>query len=674
MAQRLHALDVQRRTDEAALSECKERLAQKPEVEKALAAAQKAKERAQAMSQRRKEREAIKARQSEAEQALGRAEEQRRARLDELQKRMAELKDALGSTDALQKRRTELAAAEEKLSDLKKRKEETLEKGQRLKQKIEKRRGHLSAREEELGKQQKQLARLRETEGGACPTCGVALSDDHRAEVEADFRQAIAALEEALAEGRGWMDAQEARREALRSTYQALEQDIAARADVPGHLARTEEKLRALEAQREALGKAEKEAQALCTALREKTFAQDARQRVEACAEKLEALPFDEEAYERLQHEAAQVGACQDRLAALEEAATRKEKLEKAVATAGEEIEALQKAQAGGSAYGELPQKLEALREKLSALGFDAERLRAVRQSLRELEDAPVRMRELHHARRNQSDWKAQRERVRQRLSGAEEEEVALQEKRAALREALKGKADLEEKARANAEARRTAEGQLHAVQQEIGRLSGRLAQARTDRAALKKQRTALAEAKKARGLYKHLRTAFGKNGIPSLIIEQTLPEIEDRTNALLESLTDGRMHVRLETLADKKSGGTKETLDIIITDEQGQPRPYETFSGGEAFRVNFALRIALAQLLAERSGVRIRTLVIDEGFGTQDPEGVQSLVEAIRTIQDDFDKIIVITHLEELKQVFPVRIEVEKDPATGSSFELTGV
>jgi exonuclease SbcC len=201
-----------------------------------------------------------------------------------------------------------------------------------------------------------------------------------------------------------------------------------------------------------------------------------------------------------------------------------------------------------------------------------------------------------------------------------------------------------------------------------------RLEQAARDRKTLLEKRTQHREAEAQRALYTHLRTAFGKNGIPSLIIEQTLPEIEDRANVLLHQLTDGRMHVRLETLKDKKTGGTRETLEIKISDEQGVSRPYETFSGGEAFRVNFALRIALAQLLAERSGVRIRTLVIDEGFGTQDAQGVQSMVEAIQTIQDDFDKIMVITHLDQLKEAFPVRIEVHKDPAEGSSFEvLTG-
>ena len=180
-------------------------------------------------------------------------------------------------------------------------------------------------------------------------------------------------------------------------------------------------------------------------------------------------------------------------------------------------------------------------------------------------------------------------------------------------------------------------------------------------------------EAAAERQRYKHLRAAFGKHGIPSLIIEETLPDIEERANDILDRLTDGRMHVRLDTLKEKKSGGTKETLEIVITDEHGVPRPYETYSGGESFRVNFALRVALAQLLAERSGVRVRTLVIDEGFGTQDEDGIERLVEAIQAIRDDFAKILVITHLERLKRAFPVRIEVEKDPSIGSTFELVG-
>jgi len=76
---------------------------------------------------------------------------------------------------------------------------------------------------------------------------------------------------------------------------------------------------------------------------------------------------------------------------------------------------------------------------------------------------------------------------------------------------------------------------------------------------------------------------------------------------------------------------------------------------------VNFAIRLALSRVLAKRAGARLQTLVIDEGFGSQDIEGRQRLIEAINLVRDDFQKILVITHLEELKEAFPARIEVEK-------------
>ena len=96
--------------------------------------------------------------------------------------------------------------------------------------------------------------------------------------------------------------------------------------------------------------------------------------------------------------------------------------------------------------------------------------------------------------------------------------------------------------------------------------------------------------------------------------------------------------------------------------------RSYETFSGGEAFRIDFALRIALSKLLARRSGVPLPILFMDEGFGGQDSAGQERLKEAIQSIQSDFQKIIVITHVEDVKDAFPTRIEVTKT-GSGSTF-----
>ena len=162
---------------------------------------------------------------------------------------------------------------------------------------------------------------------------------------------------------------------------------------------------------------------------------------------------------------------------------------------------------------------------------------------------------------------------------------------------------------------------------------------------------------------HKTLERAFGRDGVPALLIEQALPQIENKANDLLERLSDGQMSVRFVTQSeykDKKRDDLKETLDIQISDSAGL-RNYEMYSGGEAFRVNFAIRLALSEILAQRKGARLQTLVIDEGFGSQDAQGRQRLIEAINLVKHDFAKILVITHLDELKDAFPSRIEVEK-------------
>ena len=169
--------------------------------------------------------------------------------------------------------------------------------------------------------------------------------------------------------------------------------------------------------------------------------------------------------------------------------------------------------------------------------------------------------------------------------------------------------------------------------------------------------------------LYEELRQAFSKRGVPAMIIETAVPELERTATELLSRMTDGRMHLRIETQREIKTGELREALDIIIADDLGS-RPYELYSGGEAFRIDFALRIALSRLLARRAGAQLRSLFIDEGFGTQDARGREHLVSAINSIQDDFDLILVITHIVELKDAFPVRIEVTKT-SEGSIYQI---
>ena len=162
---------------------------------------------------------------------------------------------------------------------------------------------------------------------------------------------------------------------------------------------------------------------------------------------------------------------------------------------------------------------------------------------------------------------------------------------------------------------------------------------------------------------YQQLESAFGKDGVPALLIEQALPNIEAKANQILEKLSGGGMSIRFLTQREYKDSNRedlKETLDIQIRDQAGF-RDYELYSGGESFRINFAIRLALSHVLAQRAGARLQTLVVDEGFGSQDAIGRQRLIEAINLVQGDFEKILVITHIEQIKDAFATQLLVEK-------------
>lgn len=183
------------------------------------------------------------------------------------------------------------------------------------------------------------------------------------------------------------------------------------------------------------------------------------------------------------------------------------------------------------------------------------------------------------------------------------------------------------------------------------------------------KQQEELKKLEKTGQEYNIIAAALSKDGIQALLIEDAIPEIEHEANSLLSKLTDNQAQLYIESLRDLRSGGTKETLDIKISDPLGI-RPYELFSGGEAFRIDFALRIAISKLLARRAGTSLQTLIIDEGFGSQDEEGLANIMDSLHKIQEDFAKVIIVSHLPSMKDQFPTNFFIHKGPS-GSQIKV---
>lgn len=327
---------------------------------------------------------------------------------------------------------------------------------------------------------------------------------------------------------------------------------------------------------------------------------------------------------------------------------------------------------AGGKYASEAQKELAKLDKELVKLGYDA----SAHDSRRKEEVEQRGIEEQFH----------KLDKARGLMQQAEKEMKNLEEERG------KKKEEVEENEKAHLSAAQTlaeseagapntqeAESKLFALREEENRIRDEAGAARQRVDVLATLRTRKADYEIQReelnrniARHKTLERAFGKDGVPALLIEQALPQIEQKANDLLDRLSDGHMSIRFVTQAeykDKKRDDLKETLDIQISDSAGM-RDYEMYSGGEAFRVNFAIRLALSEVLAQRKGARLQTLVIDEGFGSQDAQGRQRLIEAINLVKNDFAKILVITHLDELKDAFPNRIEVEKTER-GSSVKV---
>jgi DNA repair protein SbcC/Rad50 len=361
-----------------------------------------------------------------------------------------------------------------------------------------------------------------------------------------------------------------------------------------------------------------------------------------------------------LQQQAARLDA---ELQAIEDAVVERPAIHERYVALTEQIE--------GELYGPAERAaMNEVKERGKALGYSKEEHRAQQELVAALSDWEQAGRELQHAQSLIERERVQLDRDRRQLSRIAGEMATRRQQIAELDLRLHDQQQLGQRL---VEAERHAH-QLTAQSQQahadLGRAETRLreCEARAQELAVAQtQATALAE---EWAVYDELAQAFGKKGVQAMLIETAIPELEHEANQLLSRMTDNQFHLAFETQRDTRRGdNTIETLDIRISDGAGT-RDYQMFSGGEAFRVNFAIRIALSKLLARRAGASLKTLIIDEGFGSQDAQGRDRLVEAINSIESEFERILVITHIQELKDLFQSQIEITKTP-DGSTWSV---
>lgn len=181
---------------------------------------------------------------------------------------------------------------------------------------------------------------------------------------------------------------------------------------------------------------------------------------------------------------------------------------------------------------------------------------------------------------------------------------------------------------------------------------------------------TQIGENERTRTAYELLdKEVFHKDGIPTALLMEIIPEIEQEASRILRNLSNGRLDISFRFGRKTKTGKTTEEL-IVEAVDQGRSHPVSRYSGGERMRINLALRLGVSEVVAKRSGYkgRIETLVVDEGFGSLDEDGRRATVEILQTLRQRFKKILVISHIDDVREAFETRLVVEK-PVGGYSF-----
>lgn len=317
--------------------------------------------------------------------------------------------------------------------------------------------------------------------------------------------------------------------------------------------------------------------------------------------------------------------------------------------------------------------EIEKLQAELSAVGYDAQLHQRKKSELKSFDSIERDLAALESDEKRRDALLQEISAHRKNCESLEHQRTSKEENINALRKALMGKAELEARRQTASNEKREKTTRLRELSSKRHALETTIAEKEEKEKTMQKLQQEISPQQETIELYKILAEAYSVRGVQQLLLENAIPEIERLANELLAQLTNNLFSLSLQTERQTQQDTTQQTLEIVISDDQGNMRPYETFSGGERFRIDFALRLALSKYLATVSGTPIKMLVIDEGFGTQDQKGIEAMVEAMNQVSDDFEKLILITHLEEMKDAFPTRIVVSKDPLKGSRFAVIG-
>lgn len=270
-----------------------------------------------------------------------------------------------------------------------------------------------------------------------------------------------------------------------------------------------------------------------------------------------------------------------------------------------------------------------------------------------------------------QAELQARRRAVTETQQAVQQAKTMLTATREALQAALQKSAlpDLGtegEHIRARVDAMR---GQLYALQEQRGRLESDIADLERRCAEKAQEEEKLRAAESETRLAAELRKLLGAE-FTDYLSEGAVKALMHDASAHLQKLTHGRYSFKIDYKPGKRSA-----IELLIVDHEDsqRARPTHSLSGGETFLASLAIALALSQSFREiATGRAAKTstecLILDEGFGTLDREGVQLVTETLQELRGEERRMVgIITHVEEVAAAMPMRIEVRKGNRTST-------
>ena len=303
----------------------------------------------------------------------------------------------------------------------------------------------------------------------------------------------------------------------------------------------------------------------------------------------------------------------------------------------------------------QLTRRLEDATTQLAALasGYDAHRHEQLRTEVQRLQEIETRMARVSGLLERELVTRTERARVQAARDAARERMMTVEAQSAALGmdDATYGTVRAAYEAAAT-EAQR-AEVEAVAASGEAERARTALDTAEQARRELARLQASLDALETEKRVHDELDRTF--TDLRSDLNHQLRPELAEIASRFLDDLTDGR-YTQLEF---------DEEYRLLVL-EDGVPKP--VISGGEEDLCNLVLRLAISQMIAERAGQSFSLLILDEVFGSLDETRRSNVVELLRKLHDRFEQVIVITHIEQVREGLDRLLLVRFDETRGCS------